>query len=82
MIHLDINSREKEYKELFRTLNVQDVFHIGFTDDETVIRRIGEYTPDGHRFSAVPINPGTSLYTMYGDGHYIVTENTMFQEPQ
>lgn len=69
------NSPKEQYEELYK-LNMGGVFKIE-SDYETVMRRIEEYTPEGFVFKVFPINPGTSLYTMYGPDHCVVIDNRM-----
>lgn len=68
------DSPKELYDALFE-LGVGDVFKIA-DGYETVMMRIEEYTPNGVRFRVFPINPGTSLYTLYGPDHCVVVENT------
>ena len=67
------NTPKEQYEELYK-LEMGQVFKIQ-SDYETVMRRIEEYMPDGLVFKVFPINPGTSLYTMYGPDHCVVTDN-------
>ena len=61
----------EQYEELFN-LKFGDVFKIE-RDYETVMRRITEdYLPKGSEFEVSPINPGTSLFTVYGSDHLVV----------
>lgn len=62
---------KEQYDELFK-LDVGQVFKIA-SDYETVMARIEEYTPENLTFEVFPINPGTSLYTLYGPDHCVVT---------
>lgn len=64
-----ISTRE-DYTKLFN-LEVGDVLKV--LDYETVLLRMSEYTPKGLKFEVTPITPGTSLYTMYGCEHVVVT---------
>ena len=73
-IVLDCNSLEEDYKQLYE-LNVGDVFKIA-DDYEAVMLRIEHYTPENLIFEVFPINPGTSLYTMYGPDHCVVVTKT------
>lgn len=65
------NSPLEDYQKIL-DLNVCDVFKVE-GNYETVMRRIEEYTPEGMIFEVCPITPGTSLYTVYGPDHCIVT---------
>lgn len=67
------NSTQEQYLELYK-LAVGDIFEIQ-SDYETVMRRIEDYKPENLVFGVFPINPGTSLYTLYGPNHCIVTDN-------
>ena len=67
------DSPKEQYEELY-TLKKGDIFKVQ-SDYETVMRRIEEYKPLGVRFEVFPITPGTSLYTLYGPDHCIVTES-------
>lgn len=69
------NSPQEHYEELYK-LNMGDVFKIQ-SDYETVMRRIEDYKPKDLVFKVFPITPGTSLYTMYGPDHCVVTDNRM-----
>lgn len=71
------NSPQEQYEELYK-LNIGDVFKVQ-SDYETVMQRIEDYKPQNLAFKVFPINPGTSLYTMYGPDHCVVTDNhTLF----
>lgn len=74
---LSESSRQEHYEELFK-LNVGDVFMIR-SDYETVMERIEHYKPTTIIFEVFPINPGTSLYTVYGPDHCIVTDKRLKQ---
>lgn len=63
-------SAREDYTKLFN-LEVGDVLKV--TDYETVLLRMSEYMPKGLKFEVTPITPGTSLYTMYGCEHVVVT---------
>lgn len=67
------NSPKEQYDELYK-LNMGDVFKV-HSDYETVMQRIEDYKPQNLVFKVFPINPGTSLYTMYGPDHCVVTDN-------
>lgn len=67
------NSPQEQYEELYK-LNIGDVFKVQ-SDYETVMQRIEDYKPQNLAFKVFPINPGTSLYTMYGPDHCVVTDN-------
>lgn len=69
------NSPREQYEELYK-LNMGDVFKIQ-SDYETVMQRIEDYKPKDLIFKVFPITPGTSLYTMYGPDHCVVTDNRM-----
>lgn len=71
MIILNENSPKETYDELYK-LAVGDVFKIE-ADYETVMLRIQSAKP--YPFEVFPITPGTSLYTLYGCGHMVVTLN-------
>lgn len=66
------NSPKEQYEELFN-LEVGSVFKIQ-SDYETVMRRIEEYKPTDLTFEVFPITPGTSLYTINGPDHLVVTQ--------
>lgn len=69
------SSPKEQYDKLYQ-LEIGQIFKIA-SDYETVMRRIEEYKPSNLVFKVFPINPGTSLYTMYGPDHCIVTDNRM-----
>lgn len=71
---LNENSPREKYEELFK-LPKGDVIKV--TDYETVMQRIETYKPKSGNFEVFPINPGTSLYTLYGCDHVVITENTI-----
>lgn len=71
-IVLNENSSEMDYMRLF-LLKKGDVFKIS-SGYETVMMRIAEHKPENLVFEVFPINPGTSLYTMYGPDHLVVTD--------
>lgn len=66
------NSPQEQYEKLYQ-LDIGDVFKIK-SDYETVMRRIEYYRPENLVFKVFPITPGTSLYTMYGPDHCVVTD--------
>lgn len=68
------DSPQEQYLELYK-LPKGSVFKVK-SDYETVMRRIEEYKPESLIFEVFPINPGTSLYTMYGPDHCVVVEST------
>ena len=72
-IVLDGNSPKETYEELFNT-PVGQVFKIS-SDYETVMMRIEQYKPKNKKFEVFPITPGTTLYTMYGPDHCLITYN-------
>lgn len=72
------NTPKEQYDELYK-LNVGDVFKIQ-SDYETVMRRIEEYKPQNLTFEVFPINPGTSLYTMYGSDHSVVIDKGQLKD--
>lgn len=72
------SSSKEQYDKLF-LLGKGEVFKVS-SDYETVMRRIEEYKPHGVTFRTFPINPGTSLYTIYGPDHCVVTENSALSE--
>lgn len=67
---LTASSTKEDYNKVF-ALSVGDVFKV--TDYETVMLRLESYTPKDLKFEVTPITPGTSLYTIYGCDHVIVT---------
>lgn len=67
------DSPREQYEKLY-ALGKGDVFKVQ-SDYETVMQRIEDYKPQNLAFSVFPINPGTSLYTMYGPDHCVVTDN-------
>lgn len=68
----------KEQYDLLYKLDVGQVFKIHPESNyETVMRRIEEFTPSDRDFEVFPINPGTSLYTMYGPSHSVVVLNKL-----
>lgn len=77
---LNGESEKDVYYKLF-DLHVGEVFKIE-SDYETVLTRISESQKNFSEengnffFSVFPINPGTDLYTIYGDSHVIVVENS------
>lgn len=71
---LNENSPREKYEELFK-LPKGDIVKV--TDYETVMQRIETYKPKNGNFEVFPINPGTSLYTLYGCDHVVITENTI-----
>ena len=66
------DSPREQYEELYK-LEVGDIFKIA-SDYETVMRRIEEHKPSFVVFEVFPITPGTSLYTLYGPDHLVVTK--------
>lgn len=72
------NTSKEQYEELYK-LNMGDVFKIE-SDYETVMRRIEEYMPENLVFKVFPINPGTSLYTMYGPDHCVITDSQQLKD--
>ena len=58
------------YQKLY-ALNVGDVFKVT-SEYEEVMEKIVAYCPQNLRFEVFPINPGTSLFTMYGPDHLVV----------
>lgn len=72
---LSEDSSAEKYGELY-DLNVGDVFKIR-GNYETVMQRIEDYKPQNLTFGVFPINPGTSLYTMYGPDHCVVIEKAV-----
>lgn len=66
---------KEQYMELYK-LSVGSVFKVQ-SDYETVMQRIEDYKPNGGTFEVFPINPGTSLFTMYGASHCVVVENQL-----
>ena len=69
-LFFNAQSKREDYDKLF-ALSVGDVFKVD--DFETVMLRIEEFCPKNLNFEVTPINPGTSLYTVYGCGHCVVT---------
>lgn len=67
---LTASSTKEDYNKVF-ALSVGDIFKV--TDYETVISRLESYTPKNLKFEVTPITPGTSLYTIYGCDHVVVT---------
>ena len=67
---LDASSTKEDYDKLF-VLTIGSVIKI--LDYETVMLRIENYRPKNLKFEVMPITPGTSLYTIYGCDHVIVT---------
>lgn len=67
------NTPYEQYLKLY-ALQVGDVFKIQ-SDYETVMQRIEDYKPTNIVFEVFPINPGTSLFTIYGPDHCVVTNN-------
>lgn len=70
---LNGQSTREEYNALF-LLKAGDVFKIS-SEYETVLERIEEL--HGDDFQVFPINPGTDLFTIYGDSHLVVTKNNL-----
>lgn len=66
-------SPREQYEALYK-LGKGEVFKIQ-SDYETVMRRIDDYKPQNLVFEVFPITPGTSLFTMYGSNHCVVTDN-------
>jgi len=75
MLIFNASTPQSTYADLF-LLKVGDIIKVE-SDFETVIRRIEEYTPQGETFEVTSITPGTSLFTMYGDSHCIVTATSL-----
>lgn len=71
-IILDGKSTSEDYKILYN-LEVGDVFKVK-DSYEQVMEYIQHYCPTDMAFEVFPINPGTSLFTMYGPDHCIVTK--------
>ena len=67
-------STPKEQYEKLYNLEIGQVFKIQ-SGYETVMRRIEDYMPHNRVFKVFPINPGTSLYTIYGPCHCVITDN-------
>lgn len=57
-------------------LSVGEVFKIedGY---ETVMQRIIDHVPTGVTFEVFPVTPGTSLFTIYGANHCVVTSKVV-----
>ena len=72
------NSPREQYEHLYK-LNMGDVFKIQ-SDYETVMQRIEDYKPQNLIFKVFPINPGTSLYTLYGPDHCVVVNNQRLKD--
>lgn len=70
----DKNSTIEEYEALY-AMPVRTVIYIVRKDYETVMERIAENCPPNKEFKVTPINPGTDLFTIYGEGHSVVTVN-------
>lgn len=68
---LNGSSPKESYDKLF-TFEVGQIFKIE-SDYETVMERIESYKPENLFFRVFPITPGTSLFTLYGPDHCIVT---------
>ena len=45
------------------------------SDAEACMERVADNVPVNKKFTPYPILPGTSLYTLYGPGRWVVTEN-------
>ena len=70
------SSTKEDYKKIL-SLNVGDVFKVE-GDYETCLARIEEVRAETEgspeTFGVCPITPGTSLFTVYGPQHLIVTD--------
>lgn len=76
-IILSVDSKREDYEGLF-TKSVGTIFKVVPDDYETVMVRISEYRPDNiTEFEVTPITPGTSLFTIYGPDHLIVTSKVV-----
>lgn len=58
---------------------VGTVVKIPDKDYETVLRRLEDLIPTDLEFELTPINPGTSLFTLYGPEHCIVTKRAVLE---
>lgn len=72
-IVLSGDSVAEDYEKLF-ALGVGDVFKVK-DSYEQVMEYIQHYCPTDIAFETFPINPGTSLFIMYGPDHCVVTKN-------
>lgn len=69
---LCVSNRVESFTKVY-DLNVGDVFQV-VGDYEAVMFNIEKYTPPTLIFEVFPITPGTSLFTMYGPDHCVVTK--------
>lgn len=75
-IILTENSMRSVYDKVY-ALQVGDVFKVE-GNYETIMRRLLEdYKPTNINFEVTDITAGTSLYTMYGCDHLVVTCNSL-----
>lgn len=75
-ITLRDSSTKEDYDKVY-SLEVGDVFKYD-GNYETIMRLLLEdYLPDNLLFEVFPINPGTSLYTIYGYNHIVVTSKIL-----
>ena len=73
------DTSKEQYEELYK-LEKGQVFKIQ-SDYETVMRRIEDYKPSNNIvFKVFPINPGTSLYTLYGPDHCVIIDNQSLKD--
>ena len=80
-IKLNRYSSDSEYVELYKQ-EVGFVFGIESEDYEIVMNRIYDKCHTIgilDEFEVYPINPGTDLYTMYGQGHSIITQKKILE---
>lgn len=71
----DKNTERSKYEELYNK-SAGSVFSVAPDDYETVMVRMQEYKPAGKLFMVMPVMPGTSLFTVYGCDHCVVTLNS------
>ena len=65
------SSTKEDYKKVL-SLNVGDVFKVEGDYETCLVRLKTEGSPE--TFGVCPITPGTSLFTVYGPQHLIVTD--------
>ena len=74
-------NKDSTNEELLEVLNseVGTVVFITETDFYEVIGRLFRLKPQESDFDLSAIMAGTDLYSMYGSGHLIITQNTINQ---
>lgn len=77
-ICIERGSTDTEINKVFG-LTVGEVFHVKEDDFYQVVARISNLIPETLTFNIVAVMAGTDLFSTYGSGHFVVTENTSNQ---